>query len=127
AGAGGSGRRRGRAERPQRDGPDARADPGDHPPVTLLPTELVGSYALPSWLWIVLERLEQEGDLGETDIRESLDDAVNVAVLDQERAGVDVITDGEMRRRDFIQSFYGRLDGLRRLAPARRFGAAGYD
>ena len=31
------------------------------------------------------------------------------------------------RRRDFIQSFYGRLQGLRQLPPERRFGAAGYD
>lgn len=95
--------------------------------MTLLPTELIGSYALPSWLCVVLERIEQRGDLGETDIRESLDDAVRIAVLDQEHAGLDVLTDGEMRRRDFIQNFYGRLTGLRRLPPARRFGAAGYD
>lgn len=93
----------------------------------LLPTELVGSYALPSWLCVVMERIEQQGDLEETDIRETLDDAVNIAVLDQERAGLDILTDGEMRRRDFIQSFYGRLTGLRKLPPGRRFGAAGYD
>src|SRR5262249_43254492 len=94
---------------------------------TLLPTELIGSYALPSWLWVVLERVEHQGDLGETDVRETLDDSVRIAVLDQERAGLDVITDGEMRRRDFIQNFYGLLTGLTRLPPARHFGAAGYD
>jgi 5-methyltetrahydropteroyltriglutamate--homocysteine methyltransferase len=93
----------------------------------LLPTELIGSYALPSWLWVVLERIEHQGDLGETDVGESLDDAVRIAVHDQERAGLDVLTDGEMRRRDFIQNFYGQLTGLKRLPPARRFGAAGYD
>ena len=93
----------------------------------LLPTELVGSYALPSWLHITLERIEHEGDLGETDIRETLDDAVSIAVLDQERAGLDVITDGEMCRRDFIQNFYGCMTGLKEIAAARRFGAAGYD
>ena len=90
----------------------------------LLPTELIGSYALPSWLCIALER---HADLGELDLCETLDDAVRLAVLDQQSAGLDVITDGEMRRRDFIQSFYGRLTGLRTLAPQRRFGAAGYD
>jgi 5-methyltetrahydropteroyltriglutamate--homocysteine methyltransferase len=95
--------------------------------VTLLPTELVGSYALPSWLWIALERLEENGDLGEADLSETLDDAVDIAVMDQERAGLDVITDGEMRRRDFIQNFYGHLTGLRKLPPLRHFGAAGYD
>src|SRR4029077_3007535 len=93
----------------------------------LFPTELIGSYALPSWLWIALERIEHQGDLGETDIRETLDDAVQLAVLDQKRAGLDVITDGEMRRRHFIQNFYGLLPGLKRLPPARHFGPAGYD
>jgi 5-methyltetrahydropteroyltriglutamate--homocysteine methyltransferase len=93
----------------------------------ILPTELVGSYAVPSWLGITIERIEQQGDLGEADIRETLEDAVSLAVLDQERVGLDVITDGEMGRRDFIQNFYSRLTGLRKLPPTRRFGAAGYD
>lgn len=93
----------------------------------LLPTELIGSYALPSWLWMVIERVEQRDTLGESDIREALDDAVNIALLDQERAGIDTVTDGEMRRRDFIQNFYGLMTGLNKLPPARILGAAGYD
>ena len=93
----------------------------------LYPTELIGSYALPSWLIALEERAAAAGDLGEADIAEALDDAVNAALFDQERAGVDVLTDGEMRRRDFIQGFYGRLSGLTPLPPARRLGAAGYD
>ena len=95
--------------------------------MTQLSTELVGSYAIPSWLWIALERVEEKDDLGDADLRETLDDAVSIAVIDQERAGLDVITDGEMCRRDFIQSFYTRIHGLVKLAPERRFGAAGYD
>ena len=90
----------------------------------LLPTELIGSYALPSWLHLTLQH---RADLGVDDLGESLDDAVRLAVFDQQSAGLDVITDGELRRRDFIQSFYDRLSGLRPLPPARRFGAAGYD
>ena len=123
AGPAGHGSGRGTPDRLQRDGPNACAHrrPRDGRAssslVTLLPTELVGSYALPSWLWIALERLEENGDLGEADLRETLDDAVNIAVMDQERAGLDVITDGEMRRRDFIQNFYGQLTGLRKLPP----------
>ena len=93
----------------------------------LYPTELIGSYALPGWLIALEERAAAAGDLGEADIAEALDDAVNVALFDQESAGVDVVTDGEMRRRDFIQGFYGRLSGLMQLRPARRLGAAGYD
>jgi 5-methyltetrahydropteroyltriglutamate--homocysteine methyltransferase len=93
----------------------------------LLPTELIGSYALPSWLWIVIDRIEAQDDLGESDLRETLDDAAAIALGDQLRAGVDIVTDGEMRRRDFIQSFYGRIQGVQSDAPERRFGAAGYD
>jgi 5-methyltetrahydropteroyltriglutamate--homocysteine methyltransferase len=93
----------------------------------LLPTELIGSYALPGWLVAFSERVEERGDLGETEIEEALEDAVRIALLDQERAGVDVVTDGEMGRRDFIQSFYGLLTGLQQLRPARVLGAAGYD
>ena len=95
----------------------------DHP---LYPTELIGSYALPGWLIAFEERAAAE-DLGDSDIGEALDDAVNVALFDQECAGVDVVTDGEMRRRDFIQGFYGRITGLTSLPPERLLGAAGYD
>lgn len=94
---------------------------------TLLPTELIGSYALPGWLVAFSERVEQRADLGETEIGEALDDAVRIALLDQDRAGVDIVTDGEMGRRDFIQSFYGLLTGLEQRRPARVLGAAGYD
>ena len=41
-----------------------------------------------------------------------MDDAVNAALRDQERAGIDMVTDGEMRRWYFVQGFYGRFTGL---------------
>ena len=43
------------------------------------------------------------------------------------QAGVDVITDGEMRRWKFIQSFYARMTGLESQGPLRRLGPEGYD
>ena len=79
----------------------------------LLPTELIGSYALPSWLWVVIDRVESQNDLGEADLRETLDNAVNIALADQERAGIDIVTDGEMRRRDFIQNSMTRIRATR--------------
>ena len=94
---------------------------------TLLTTELIGSYAIPSWLWLFIERMEHNPDLGETDVRETLLDAASIAILDQQRAGVDILTDGEMRRRDFIQNFYGLMSGLKKRAPSRALGSAGYD
>jgi 5-methyltetrahydropteroyltriglutamate--homocysteine methyltransferase len=92
----------------------------------LLPTTVIGSHAIPSWLWTALEAIEQD-KYGPTDVRETFDDAVNVAILDQERAGVDVITDGEMRRWYFVQSFYKRFEGLESVGVLRKVGVYGYD
>lgn len=93
----------------------------------LLPTSVVGSYAKPAWVWTALEAAER-GELGSADIREVLDDAVNMALRDQEEAGVDVITDGEMRRSGFFTAeFYRHLTGLRLLKPDRLKGPPGHD
>jgi 5-methyltetrahydropteroyltriglutamate--homocysteine methyltransferase len=93
----------------------------------LLPTSVVGSYARPSWVWVALEAA-QRGELGAADVKEVLDDAVDMALRDQEEAGIDVVSDGEMRRSGFFtESFYGRLTGLRPLDPDRRKGPAGHD
>jgi 5-methyltetrahydropteroyltriglutamate--homocysteine methyltransferase len=93
---------------------------------TLLPTSVVGSYATPSWLYSALDDI-RDGKYGPTDIRETLDDAVTMAVQDQERAGVDVITDGEMRRWMFVQGFYKFFHGLESEEPLRKMGVYGYD
>lgn len=93
----------------------------------LLPTSVVGSYARPSWVWTALEAAER-GELGPADLEEVQNDAVDMALRDQEEAGVDVISDGEMRRSGFFTAaFYNRLTGLRPLPPDRRKGAAGHD
>jgi 5-methyltetrahydropteroyltriglutamate--homocysteine methyltransferase len=92
----------------------------------LLPTAPIGSHALPAIYLMALERI-RGGDVGETDVREVLEDAAQLAILDQERAGLDLVSDGEVRRHDFILSFYGRLTGLREAPPARRHGPYLYD
>jgi 5-methyltetrahydropteroyltriglutamate--homocysteine methyltransferase len=92
----------------------------------LLPTSTVGSYAPPSWLVAATEAIGR-GEFGPRDIQETLDDAVRVALLDQEAAGIDIVTDGEMRRVDFVMGFYDRLQGLRSLPPQRRKGPEGHD
>jgi 5-methyltetrahydropteroyltriglutamate--homocysteine methyltransferase len=92
----------------------------------LLPTTVIGSYAYPSWLWTALEEMRQ-GKYGETDIAETLGDAVRMAILDQEEAGVDIINDGEMRRWYVFQSWYKRLSGLEPLEPLRKVGFYAHD
>jgi len=69
----------------------------------------------------------REGKLGPSDMAEILDDAVDVALLDQERAGVDIVTDGEMRRVDFVVSHYERMRGLEKIDYPRRLGHLGPD
>jgi methionine synthase II (cobalamin-independent) len=53
----------------------------------LLPTTVVGSHGRPGWLWLAREALAA-GRLGATDVAELLEDATELALRDQERAGV---------------------------------------
>ncbi|NWG22294.1 MAG: methionine synthase [Chloroflexi bacterium] len=92
-----------------------------------LPTSVIGSYAWPAWLHVALGAA-QRGEFGPDDMREAQDDAVDIALRDQEDAGVDIVSDGEMRRVGFFTAaFYGFLSGLRELPPQRRVGVAGHD
>jgi 5-methyltetrahydropteroyltriglutamate--homocysteine methyltransferase len=89
--------------------------------VAPLVTTVVGSYPQPEWL-IDRERL---GDrlpprvrarelwrVPEPFLEQAQDDATRLAVLDMERAGVDVITDGEMRRESYSNRFATALAGV---------------
>jgi 5-methyltetrahydropteroyltriglutamate--homocysteine methyltransferase len=86
-----------------------------------LVTTVVGSYPQPDWL-IDRERLGERlpprvraselWRVPEPLLREAQDDATRLAVQDMERAGVDVITDGEMRRESYSNRFATALDGL---------------
>ena len=98
----------------------------DRPPGGLL-TSTTGSYARPSWLFAGLTAAER-GELGTADVAELLDDAVDLAIREQEAAGIDILTDGEMRRAGFFTAaFYGHLTGIRSLPPGRLVGPTGHD
>lgn len=93
----------------------------------IIPTSVIGSYAWPAWLHTALAAAER-GEYGPDDMREAQDDAVDIALRDQEDAGVDIVSDGEMRRAGFFTAaFYGFLTGLRELPPRRKVGIAGHD
>ena len=93
----------------------------------LLPTTVVGSYSWPGWLASGIEAARR-GEFGPVDMQEMLDDAVDTALRDQEDAGIDIVTDGEMRRVGFFTAeFYRHLTGLRALEPDRKKGPAGHD
>jgi 5-methyltetrahydropteroyltriglutamate--homocysteine methyltransferase len=93
----------------------------------IIPAHTIGSHAWPAWLFTALEALER-GEYGMKDWTETQDDAVDIALLDQEEAGIDIVTDGEMRRIGFFTAdFYGKLTGLRELPPQRKVGIPGHD
>jgi 5-methyltetrahydropteroyltriglutamate--homocysteine methyltransferase len=92
----------------------------------LLPTTVVGSYAHPSWLYAAKELIEADR-FGPVDIAETFDDAVDRAIVDQEEAGLDVISDGEMRRASFVWAFASRMTGLRDAGAPRKIGPMSLD
>ena len=99
--------------------------PADRPGGLL--TSVVGSHARPSWFVAGIAAAEG-GDFGPADLAEMLDDGVDLAIRDQERAGIDVISDGEMRRAGFFTAeFYHHLTGVRARPSDRRLGAGGHD
>ncbi|MEZ4702811.1 MAG: cobalamin-independent methionine synthase II family protein [Rhodothermales bacterium] len=93
----------------------------------MIKTSVIGSYAWPSWFITAVDAM-QSGQYGPKDIEETLNDAVDLALREQEEAGIDILSDGEMRRLGFFTAdFYGRLTGLTELPPLRRLGPGGHD
>ncbi len=89
--------------------------------VPYLPTTLVGSYAQPDWLidrGRLGERLPprvRAAELWRIDpkqLEEAQNDATILALHDQERAGIDIVTDGEMRRESYSNRFANALEGV---------------
>ncbi len=89
--------------------------------MTILPTSLVGSYPQPEWL-INREMLSKRmpprvraGDLWRVApeyLELAQDDATLLALRDMERAGLDIVTDGEARRESYSNRFATALDGM---------------
>jgi 5-methyltetrahydropteroyltriglutamate--homocysteine methyltransferase len=87
----------------------------------LLPTTLVGSYPQPEWLCDrgMLNantpprvRMRELWRVPPPFLEEAQDDATLLAIRDQERAGIDIVTDGEMRRESYFNRFATALEGL---------------
>ena len=87
----------------------------------LLPTSLVGSYAQPDWLidrealagrFPPRVRVQELWRVAPEFLEQAQDDATLVAIHDQERAGLDIITDGEMRRESYSNRFATALEGV---------------
>ena len=85
-------------------------------------THVMGSHGFPGWFWTALDKIKA-GEYGQTDVKEAFDDATQLAIRDQERAGIDVLCDGEMRRFFFVQTFYGKMQASRRSSRCARPGS----
>jgi 5-methyltetrahydropteroyltriglutamate--homocysteine methyltransferase len=100
----------------------------------LLPTTVIGSYPQPDWL---IDREKLRGSLPprvrarelwrvpDPYLAQARDDATALAIVDQERAGVDIVTDGEIRRESYSNRFATALEGLDIDDPAMVPGRAG--
>ena len=94
----------------------------EHP----LQTTVVGSYPQPDWLidrallktMVPRVRVPELWRVGEPWVEQAQDDATLLAIRDMERAGIDIITDGEMRRESYSNRFATALDGIDNDNPA---------
>jgi len=105
-------------------------------PAPLLPTTVVGSYPQPDWLvdknvlksqTVPRVRLTQMWRVAEPFLEQAQDDATLIAIRDMERAGIDIITDGEMRRESYSNRFATALEGVDIDKPAVVKNRAGVD
>jgi 5-methyltetrahydropteroyltriglutamate--homocysteine methyltransferase len=95
-------------------------------PKHLLPTTVVGSYPQPEWLVdramlsksVPRTRMHAMWRLPEEHLEEAQDDATIVAIRDMERAGIDIVTDGEIRRESYSNRFATALEGIDADDPA---------
>ena len=86
----------------------------------LLPTTVVGSYPQPDWLvdramlskLVPRVRMPEMWRVREPYLEQAQDDATLIAIRDMERAGIDIITDGEMRRESYSNRFATALGGI---------------
>lgn len=95
----------------------------------MLKTTLTGSLPKPSWLADPASQLFAPWVVSSDRLAEAQDDAVRLALADQEAAGLDIVTDGEQRRRHYIWGFVEGLTGIdtetlgKRLARGGRYAS----
>jgi 5-methyltetrahydropteroyltriglutamate--homocysteine methyltransferase len=103
-------------------------------PEHILPTTVVGSYPQPDWLvdhkvfksqTVPRVRLKEIWRVQEPYLEQAQDDATLIAIRDMERAGIDIITDGEMRRESYSNRFATALEGVDIDTPATVKSRAG--
>lgn len=103
------------------------------PPNHLLPTTVVGSYPQPDWLLdrkmlskiVPRTRMQELWRIAPEFLEQAQDDATLLAIRDMERAGIDIITDGEIRRESYSNRFATALQGMDHDNPGQVTSRAG--
>ncbi|HEX5369050.1 MAG TPA: hypothetical protein VFY10_06500, partial [Dehalococcoidia bacterium] len=115
------------AETKTRSKKDAEEAPKTRPQLVLpLATSVVGSYSVPEWL----ERLKTDyyqRRISGAYLREIHEVAIKAAIKDQEVSGVDVVSDGELRRDNDVDYFLARMPGVEIQQAAKAFYSDYYD
>jgi len=104
---------------------DAREQfrPADHPNEHFLLTTAVGSYPKPAWLTRARElHADDDADFDDADLAEATEDACRLVTREHERAGLDVVVDGEMRRQEMVAFFAERIPGYEFAGPVKVWG-----
>jgi 5-methyltetrahydropteroyltriglutamate--homocysteine methyltransferase len=99
----------------------------------LFPTSLVGSYPQPDWLidrarlskMVPRVRMDDLWLIDPKGLEEKQDEATLLAIRDQERAGLDIVTDGEQRRESYSNRFATALEGVDTLNPGSTLNRSG--
>ncbi|MGE0686648.1 MAG: hypothetical protein AB7P33_07890 [Dehalococcoidia bacterium] len=100
--------------------------PAAKPHLAPLATTVVGSYSVPEWL----ERLKSDyyqRRISAQYLREIHDVAIKASIKDQEVAGIDIVSDGELRRDNDVDYFLARMPGVEIPHLAKAFYADYYD
>jgi len=107
--------------------------PADHPNEHFLLTTVVGSYPKPKWVDRTRE-LHERGEEPDVELQvdedaweEAKDDAARLITEEHEHSGLDVVTDGEMRRNEMTEYFAHRISGYEFYGPVKVWGHNYFD
>ncbi|MFC4549114.1 MULTISPECIES: methionine synthase [Halorussus] len=102
--------------------------PENHPNEHFLLTTVVGSYPKPKWVDRARDLHEDpEADFDDDAWEEAKDDAARLITDEHERAGLDAVVDGEMRRNEMVEFFAHRIEGYEFNGPVKVWGHNTFD
>ncbi|WP_458206316.1 methionine synthase [Haladaptatus sp. NG-SE-30] len=109
---------------------DARSqfEPPEHDNDHFILTTVVGSYPKPKWVDRARDLYDDpDADFDEKALEEAQNDASRLITSEHERAGLDVVVDGEMRRNEMVEYFAHRIDGYEFNGPVKVWGHNYFD